>query len=65
MGKFGKAVSGGAHRTIYDNREHVYRALKKKYGVKKAAQIANAGNSAKGRKLMSIRAAKTRKLRGN
>lgn len=64
MGKFGKAVSGGQHKTVWNNREHVYRKLKKKYGAKKAARIANAGKTRVGRKIMAKKAAASRKKRG-
>lgn len=51
--------------TIADNREDVYRALKRK-GMPKstAAAIANAGKTAAGRKRMARKAARTRKARG-
>jgi hypothetical protein len=63
-GKYGRAVSGGRHHTVWNNREHVYRKLKKRYGAAKAARIANAGHTKIGRKKMARKAAATRKMRG-
>lgn len=63
-GKGNPAVTGGRHRTVYNNRERVYEKLKKKYGAKKAARIANAGRTKSGRKRMARKAARTRKRRG-
>lgn len=57
-------VTGGRHKTIHNNRERVYEALKKRYGVKKAARIANAGHTKEARKRMARKAARTRKRRG-
>jgi hypothetical protein len=62
--KYGKAVTGGKHRTIWNSRENVYEKLKKKYGVKKAARIANAGKTKAQRSAMARKAARTRKRRG-
>lgn len=64
MGKYGTAVSGSKHHTIWNNRENVYEALKKKYGVAKAARIANAGNTKGGRSKMARKAAATRRSKG-
>lgn len=62
--RYGAAVTGGRHHTIWNNREHVYRKLKKKYGAAKAARIANAGKTKAARKRMGKKAARTRKRRG-
>lgn len=57
-------MTGGRHRTVYNNREKAYRALKKEMPVGVAAAIANKGKSKAGRKAMAKRAAATRKRRG-
>jgi hypothetical protein len=62
--KYGRAVTGGRHHTIWNSRERVYEKLKKKYGVKKAARIANAGKTKAARSAMARKAARTRKRRG-
>ncbi len=62
--KYGRAVTGGRHRTIWNNRERVYEKLKKRYGVRKAARIANAGHTKAARSRMAKKAARTRKRRG-
>ncbi len=64
MGRYGKAVSGGKHHTVWNSREHVYRKLKKKLGAAMAARIANAGKTKAGRSRMAKKAARTRKRRG-
>lgn len=58
-------MPGKALKSITKKRRPVYEALKKS-GMSKgrAARIANAGKTAKGRKRMARKAARTRKARG-
>ena len=62
--KYGKAVTGGKIHTVWNNREHVVDAIKRKgkKGVNPYA-IANAGRTKAGRKRMAKKAAATRKRR--
>lgn len=62
--KYGFPVTGGRTRTVWNNREKAYRALKKKMPKGLAAAIANAGHTKAGRKAMAKKAAATRKRRG-
>ena len=62
--KYGKLVTGGRHKTVWNTREKVYEKLKKKYGAAKAARIANAGKTHADRSRMSKKAWRTRKRRG-
>jgi len=64
MGKYGRRVSGGRHKTIWNNRERVYEKLKRRYGTRTAARIANAGHTKAGRSRMAKKAARTRRRRG-
>ncbi|MDP9478350.1 MAG: hypothetical protein M3R38_22160 [Actinomycetota bacterium] len=64
MGKFGKAVSGGRHKTVWNKREKAYKSLKRKMPVGMAARIANAGKTKAARSRMAKKAAATRKRRG-
>jgi hypothetical protein len=63
--KYGRAVTGGRHHTVWNNREKALRGLKKKFGnTRSAYAIANAGHTKAGRKKMAKKAAATRKAKG-
>ena len=58
-------MPGRKYKTIAPGRRDVYEALRRQGKSKKlAAQIANAGRTAAGRKAMARKAARTRKRRG-
>jgi hypothetical protein len=57
-------MPGRRLRSIAPNRQHVYERLKRRYGKRKAAKIANAGKTRPGRSRMARKAARTRKRRG-
>lgn len=66
MGKFGAAVSGGRHHTVWNTREHTIRALKKACRGKPNCNpwaIANKGVTKMGRKEMARKGALKRKLK--
>jgi hypothetical protein len=57
--------AGGKKGFVYKDRQDVYRALRRHGKSKKlAAQIANEGHTAAGRKAMAKKAATTREAKG-
>ncbi len=54
---------GGKYGYVVKSRQDVYRKLKKKYGKKRSAMIANGGRTKAGRKAMARKAARTRARR--
>ena len=62
--KFGPAVTGGRHPTVWNSRESAADAIKKKLPVGVAYAIANAGKTRAGRSRMAKKGWATRKGRG-